>query len=82
MALGRSSSPISPPPNFSDSSDEEYIGPPEATSADAGTPDSNVGRDAVAPDDVATCRWSDCGMTFTHLPSLVEHIQNGRYEFV
>lgn len=27
-------------------------------------------------DDTATCMWDDCGMVFTHLPTLIEHIHS------
>ncbi|KAL0954932.1 hypothetical protein HGRIS_003865 [Hohenbuehelia grisea] len=48
------------------------------------TLDSSVSRqgspdgedvDAVIEDSV-TCEWDDCGIVFTHLPSLIDHIHN------
>lgn len=31
-------------------------------------------------EDSVTCQWDDCGIVFTHLPTLIEHIHNGEYE--
>lgn len=33
--------------------------------------------DTAASDDSVTCQWDDCGIVFTHLPSLIEHIHKG-----
>ena len=31
----------------------------------------------VEPEDSVTCQWEDCGVVFTHLPTLIDHIHNG-----
>ena len=31
-------------------------------------------------EDSVTCQWDDCGVVFTHLPTLIEHIHNGEHE--
>lgn len=28
--------------------------------------------------DTASCMWDDCGIVFTHLPTLIEHIHSGK----
>lgn len=28
--------------------------------------------------DTANCMWDDCGIVFTHLPTLIEHIHSGK----
>ena len=47
------------------------------------TPSSGEGpqQEAMNPgyDDTATCMWDDCGMVFTHLPTLIEHIHSGMH---
>jgi hypothetical protein len=31
----------------------------------------------LEPEDSVTCQWEDCGVVFTHLPTLIDHIHNG-----
>lgn len=33
---------------------------------------------AALQEDSATCIWGECGIVFTHLPSLIQHIHNGQ----
>jgi hypothetical protein len=35
----------------------------------------------LEPEDSVTCQWEDCGVVFTHLPTLIDHIHNGASEF-
>lgn len=35
----------------------------------------------LEPEDSVTCQWGDCGVVFTHLPTLIDHIHNGASEF-
>lgn len=30
-------------------------------------------------EDSVTCLWDNCGVVYTHLPTLIEHIHNGRF---
>ena len=76
----------SPSPSFSqsslkyddDSSEAEPAYAPTAAPDDAaGTP----GPPSAAPTaeqgaDTVTCLWDDCGIVFTHLPTLIEHIHS------
>jgi hypothetical protein len=32
-------------------------------------------------DDSVTCLWDNCGVVYTHLPTLIEHIHNGEFFF-
>ena len=34
---------------------------------------------AALEEDSATCIWGECGIVFTHLPSLIHHIHNGQF---
>ena len=34
---------------------------------------------AALQEDSATCIWGECGIVFTHLPSLIRHIHNGQF---
>jgi len=57
-------------------------GPAPATSrpVSPSTPSSGEGPQPEVQnpgyDDTATCMWDDCGMVFTHLPTLIEHIHS------
>ncbi|KAF8553046.1 hypothetical protein OG21DRAFT_1589739 [Imleria badia] len=73
----------SPSPTFSQSSlkydDDSSEGEPGYAPPDdaAGTP----GPPSAAPTaeqgvDTVTCLWDDCGIVFTHLPTLIEHIHS------
>lgn len=31
----------------------------------------------LEPEDSVTCQWEECGVVFTHLPTLIDHIHNG-----
>ncbi|KAJ7581391.1 hypothetical protein C8J56DRAFT_1057379 [Mycena floridula] len=39
-----------------------------------GSPSSRKAVDEA--DDSVTCQWEDCGIVFTHLPTLIDHIHN------
>ncbi|TFK97515.1 hypothetical protein BDV98DRAFT_554133, partial [Pterulicium gracile] len=72
-------SPVSPPVILSDSSDDEngflYDGAGPSVSR-PGSPGSGAAEQLLDEDDVATCRWNDCGRVFHHLPTLIDHIHN------
>lgn len=36
-----------------------------------------VSADDIETEDVITCQWEECGVVFTHLPTLIDHIHNG-----
>ncbi|KAH7886618.1 hypothetical protein F5I97DRAFT_1868788 [Phlebopus sp. FC_14] len=76
----------SPSPSFSQSSlkdddsstseagDTSVVG---ATDEPAGSPGpSSTALPAEQGADTVTCRWEDCGVVFTHLPKLIEHIHS------
>lgn len=75
-------SPVSPPVILSDSSDDEngflYDGAGPSVSR-PGSPGSGAAEQLLDEDDVATCRWNDCGRVFHHLPTLIDHIHNGEH---
>jgi len=84
-----SSSPMSPPsPSFSDSSADEQLSvrtqKQDATGPSVSRPGSPLVLhqkelppvDAGDPEDSVTCLWDDCGLVYTHLPTLIDHIHN------
>ena len=90
--MARSTYSPSPSPSlrsstaFSDSSDDE-LGPlpeggePVGSTSRPGSP--VAGEPSVAVEgkrvDTMTCQWEDCGRVFSHLPTLIEHIHNGKH---
>ncbi|KAF9467632.1 hypothetical protein BDZ94DRAFT_1135638, partial [Collybia nuda] len=75
---------MSPSPSFSDS--EARLSPPSESQetlgpsvSQAGSP-SELRQRVPLPEDVeedsVTCLWDDCGIVFTHLPTLIDHIHN------
>ena len=79
-----SPSPRSISPAFTDSSgqdstpsDHEYV--LEAGSDQPGSPNSGDKDKSAknAEPDAVTCLWDDCGVIFTHLPTLITHIHDG-----
>lgn len=76
----------SPSPSFSqsslkydDSSSESELGyaPTSALDETAGSPGpSSTAPTAEQGADTVTCLWDDCGIVFTHLPTLIEHIHS------
>lgn len=36
----------------------------------------------VVVEDSITCQWGDCGVVFTHLGTLIDHIHNSEYSFI
>lgn len=82
----RSQSPMSPSPSFSDS--ESRLSPPSESQETLGPSTSRAGspsepRQQVplpieeVEEDSVTCLWEECGIVFTHLPTLIDHIHNG-----
>lgn len=76
----------SPSPSFSqsslkydDDSSEGELGyaPASAPDETAGSPGpSSTAPAAEQVVDTVTCLWDDCGIVFTHLPTLIEHIHS------
>ncbi|KAK1222279.1 hypothetical protein PQX77_014912 [Marasmius sp. AFHP31] len=55
------------------------ISNPESTRADS-PPLVGAGvqqDELIDSEDTVTCLWDNCGVVFTHLPTLIEHIHNG-----
>jgi hypothetical protein len=87
MAYSPSLSPVSPSPSLSDSSSEDDLqfdqepsvsrpgSPREGGYANGAAAAATAG--AVPDTDTVTCLWEDCGVLFTHLPTLIEHIHKG-----
>jgi hypothetical protein len=80
-------SPRSISPSFSESSnedDESALSEPLAGSyncSPSGSPaagDKDKSAKNAEPDAV-TCLWDDCGVIFTHLPTLIAHIHDGTF---
>ena len=78
----------SPSPVFSqsslkidDSSSESDLGCAPASALDeaAGSPGPSTGPTADQGADTVTCLWDDCGIVFTHLPTLIEHIHSSKH---
>lgn len=71
--------PSDPGKLLSDSSDIDAASnvDEEARSTLAGSP-MQVELDQ---EDSVTCQWEDCGVVFTHLPTLIGHIHNGASGF-
>ncbi|KAF8076616.1 hypothetical protein FPV67DRAFT_1559046 [Lyophyllum atratum] len=84
----RSRSPRSPSPSFSDSSGQDDFSIPSEQPDAVGFSVSRPGTppeerhqdaihiDAVDSEDSVTCLWDDCGLVFTHLPTLIKHIHD------
>ena len=78
---------VSPSPSVSDSSDAEDISnmselhPEGSYAVSASRPGSpahpQFKAEELETNDVVTCQWEDCGVVFTHLPTLIAHIHNG-----
>lgn len=76
----------SPPvlsPTYSDSSDNEndsnHSEYADGFGPSVSRPGSPAPLDDPAEADTVTCQWEDCGIVFTHLPTLIEHIHNGEW---
>ncbi|KIM44562.1 hypothetical protein M413DRAFT_442530 [Hebeloma cylindrosporum] len=77
---------VSPSPSLSDSSDAEDISnmsemhPEGSYGVSASRPGSPMHlqfkAEPLETNDVVTCQWEDCGVVFTHLPTLIAHIHN------
>jgi hypothetical protein len=55
---------------------------PEAYGHSASHPGSPMQSGALDTEDSVTCQWEDCGKVFTHLPTLIHHIHNGKFFLV
>lgn len=79
----------SPSPSFSqsslkydDDSSESELGyaPTSALDETAASPGpSSTAPKAEQGADTVTCLWDDCGIVFTHLPTLIEHIHSSTH---
>jgi len=73
---------LSPSPSLSDSSIDDASSVSEAQlEASHGFSASRPGSPMQSgdPEDSVTCQWEDCGKVFTHLPTLIDHIHNGKF---
>ena len=52
---------------------------PEAYGYSASHPGSPTQSGVFDTEDSVTCQWEDCGKVFTHLPTLIHHIHNGKF---
>ncbi|KAF5347717.1 hypothetical protein D9756_010308 [Leucocoprinus leucothites] len=71
--------PSSPPralPDDDDTSSDNPVEPSSAPNSRAGSQTPEEGDPEVIPEDSVTCQWDDCGIVFTHLPTLIDHIHN------
>jgi hypothetical protein len=77
------SAPPSPPrvvpKEDDDTSSENSVEPSSIPNSSAGSHIPEDGEPDVIPEDSVTCQWDDCGIVFTHLPTLIDHIHNGEY---
>jgi hypothetical protein len=73
-------------PSFSQSSDEDddsTLSEPLAvrhynvSPSESPTPGDKDKSAKNAEPDAVTCLWDDCGVIFTHLPTLITHIHDG-----
>ena len=55
---------------------------PEVYGYSASHPGSPTQSGALDTEDSVTCQWEDCGKVFTHLPTLIHHIHNGKFSLV
>ena len=55
---------------------------PEVYGYSASHPGSPTQSGALDTEDSVTCQWEDCGKVFTHLPTLIHHIHNGKFLLV
>ena len=55
---------------------------PEAYGYSASHPGSPTQSGVLDTEDSVTCQWEDCGKVFTHLPTLIHHIHNGKFLLV
>lgn len=82
----RSPSSRSHSPSFSESSGNEdnkfFPGNALGLGPSASRPGSPRDLDTIQLEDVesdsVTCLWDDCGLVFTHLPTLISHIHDGQ----
>jgi len=76
---------VSPPssPSSTSSADEdisnvsEVYGGGEGSYAMSASRPESPSMEGQETDDSVTCQWEDCGVVFTHLPTLINHIHNG-----
>jgi hypothetical protein len=54
----------------------------EAYAHSASHPGSPTQSGVLDTEDSVTCQWEDCGKVFTHLPTLIHHIHNGKFQLV
>ena len=55
------------------------ISNPDSTRADSPPLVGSGGQqdELIDSEDTVTCLWDNCGVVFTHLPTLIDHIHNG-----
>lgn len=65
-----------------DSDDSEANNELDGLGPSVSRPNSPLGMISLpspVTDDVIKCLWEDCGIIFTHLPTLIDHIHNGTH---
>ena len=78
---------MSPPsPSFSDSDEDNFsmpsaLGPSVSRRGSPSVRGADVSHGGTANDDSVTCLWDNCGVVYTHLPTLIDHIHNGECSF-
>ena len=73
-----------PSRSFSDSSEEDYVSNPsllEPSASRVGSPSLShpAENGDVVDEDSVTCLWDNCGVVYTHLPTLINHIHDGEF---
>ncbi|EKM76303.1 hypothetical protein AGABI1DRAFT_78740 [Agaricus bisporus var. burnettii JB137-S8] len=79
LASPASSTPPSPPrvvADDHDSSSEFSVEPGSVLHSRSGSLVPEGVNSGVVPEDSVTCQWQDCGIVYTHLPTLIDHIHN------
>ncbi|KXN90738.1 INO80 complex subunit 1 [Leucoagaricus sp. SymC.cos] len=59
-----------------DTSSENPAEPGSTPTSRTGSQVPDEGDPNAVPEDSVTCQWDDCGIVFTHLPTLIDHIHN------
>jgi|ERR1700685_3442906 hypothetical protein len=80
-------SPRSISPSFSESSEEDnesalsepLVGRYNSSPTGSPAPGDKDKSAKNAEPDAVTCLWDDCGVIFTHLPTLITHIHDGAF---
>jgi hypothetical protein len=78
----------SPSPAFSqasalqDDSSADEMPAVQPTVSQSGSPGPASAEQETVGTDTMTCLWDDCGIVFSHLPSLIEHIHSSTFMLI